>query len=185
MESPTHAGHSPFFSEAIKDQLGGENSPPSLPTLRVVRHPMEAAKGYKRILALTEPTYTIEQIAAKVGKTPVYIATRLKLTELCDEVAAVFYSNPLEAVTNLLYLSRQNAINPDGKQWLDQAAIELRRISIVADQTLRCYKQSTKPQSITRLSLFSTTLNLYESRLNNAAIKVRKEKKSERACRLF
>src|SRR5690348_9778832 len=56
-------------------------------------HPMEEAEGYKRLLALTEPTYTVEQIAAKVGKTPVYIATRLKLTDLCDEVAAAFYQN--------------------------------------------------------------------------------------------
>jgi ParB family transcriptional regulator, chromosome partitioning protein len=58
-------------------------------------HPMEEAEGYKRLLSLTEPIYTIEQIAAKVGKTPVYIATRLKLTELCDEIAAVFYSNDI------------------------------------------------------------------------------------------
>jgi ParB family chromosome partitioning protein len=58
-------------------------------------HPMEEAEGYKRLLALTEPTYTIEQIGAKVGKSPVYIATRLKLTELCDEVAAVFYRNDI------------------------------------------------------------------------------------------
>lgn len=56
-------------------------------------HPMEEAEGYKRLLALTEPTYTVEQIAARVGKTPVYIATRLKLTDLCDEVAAAFYQN--------------------------------------------------------------------------------------------
>lgn len=56
-------------------------------------HPMEEAEGYKRLLALTEPTYTVEQIAAKVGKAPAYIATRLKLTDLCDEVAAAFYQN--------------------------------------------------------------------------------------------
>ena len=56
-------------------------------------HPMEEAEGYKRLLSLAEPTYTIEQIAAKVGKTPAYIATRLKLTDLCDEVAAAFYQN--------------------------------------------------------------------------------------------
>lgn len=49
---------------------------------------MEEAEGYKRLPALTEPTYTVEQIAAKVGKAPAYIATRLKLTDLCDEVAA-------------------------------------------------------------------------------------------------
>lgn len=56
-------------------------------------HPMEEAEGYKRLLTLTEPTYTVEQIAAKVGKTPGYITTRLKLTELCDEAAAAFYQN--------------------------------------------------------------------------------------------
>lgn len=32
-------------------------------------HPMEEAEGYKRLLMLTDPTYTVEQIAAKVGKT--------------------------------------------------------------------------------------------------------------------
>ena len=56
-------------------------------------HPMEEAEGYKRLLTLTEPTYTVEQIAAKVGKTPAYITTRLKLTDLCDEAAAAFYQN--------------------------------------------------------------------------------------------
>jgi hypothetical protein len=30
-------------------------------------------------------------IAAKVGKTPAYITTPLKLTDLCDEAAAAFY----------------------------------------------------------------------------------------------
>lgn len=56
-------------------------------------HPMEEAEGYKRLLSLAEPSYTVEQIAAKVGKTPAYITTRLKLTDLCDEVAAAFYQD--------------------------------------------------------------------------------------------
>ncbi|SDF44326.1 ParB/RepB/Spo0J family partition protein [Terriglobus roseus] len=54
---------------------------------------MEEAEGYKRLLLLTEPTDTVEQIAAKVGKNPAYITARLKLTELCDEVTAAFYQN--------------------------------------------------------------------------------------------
>ena len=56
-------------------------------------HPMEEAEGYKRLVSLTEPTYTVEQIAAKVGKSPAYITTRLKLTDLCDEAAAAFYQD--------------------------------------------------------------------------------------------
>ena len=94
-------------------------------------------------------------------------------------------NNPLESVTNLLYLSRQNAVNPEVKQWLDEAEIELRRISIIANQTLRFHKQSTKPQAITCLSLFSTTLNLYESRLKNAGIVVEKRKRANEPIACF
>lgn len=94
-------------------------------------------------------------------------------------------NNPLEAVTNLLYLSRQNAINPEVKQWLDEAEIELRRISIIANQTLRFHKQSTKPQPTTCLSLFSATLNLYESRLKNAGITVEKRKRANEPVACF
>ncbi len=57
-------------------------------------HPMEEAEGYKRPLSLAEPTYTVEQIAAKVGKTPAYITTRLKLTDLCDEACRRVLSRP-------------------------------------------------------------------------------------------
>jgi ParB family chromosome partitioning protein len=71
-------------------------------------HPMEEAEGYKRLLALTEPTYTVEQIAAKVGKPPAYIATRLKLTDLCDEVAAEFYKNHI-GVGHALLLAKLSA----------------------------------------------------------------------------
>ena len=75
-------------------------------------HPMEEAEGYKRLLLLTEPIYTVEQIAAKVGKTPAYITTRLKLTELCDEVAAAFYQNHI-GVGHALLLAK---LPPDQQQ---------------------------------------------------------------------
>jgi len=71
-------------------------------------HPMEEAEGYKRFLSLSEPTYTVEQIAAKVGKAPGYIVTRLKLTELCDEVAAAFYQNDI-GVGHALLLAKLTA----------------------------------------------------------------------------
>lgn len=58
-------------------------------------HPMEEAEGYKRLLDLEEPKYSIEQIAAKVGKSSGYIAQRLKLTELCEAVAAAFYRDDI------------------------------------------------------------------------------------------
>ena len=55
------------------------------------RSPDGRGRGLTRLLELKEPTFTVEQIAAKVGKTPAYITTRLKLTELVHDAAAAFY----------------------------------------------------------------------------------------------
>lgn len=53
-------------------------------------HPLEEAQGFAALLRLEEPKYSIEQIAAKCGKQPGYVASRLKLTELAPAVAAAF-----------------------------------------------------------------------------------------------
>jgi ParB family chromosome partitioning protein len=49
-------------------------------------HPLEEAQGFKALLNLEDPKYSIEQIAAKVGKSPAYCATRVRLTELAARV---------------------------------------------------------------------------------------------------
>ena len=88
-------------------------------------------------------------------------------------------NNPLEAITNLLYLCRDRAVAPEVQQWLDEAELELRRISLLANQTLRFHRQSTRPQEISCLSLFTPTLDLYEARLRNAGIAVEKRKRAQ------
>jgi ParB family chromosome partitioning protein len=54
-------------------------------------HPLEEAQGFRALLNLDEPKYSIEQISAKTGKNPVYVAARLKLTELAPAVVEAFY----------------------------------------------------------------------------------------------
>ena len=54
-------------------------------------HPLEEAQGFKALLDLEEPKYSIEQIAAKTGKSAVYVAQRLKLTELAPVAVEAFY----------------------------------------------------------------------------------------------
>jgi ParB family chromosome partitioning protein len=49
-------------------------------------HPLDEAQGFRALLNLEEPKYGIEQIAAKTGKSPAYVAQRLKLTELAPAV---------------------------------------------------------------------------------------------------
>ena len=81
-------------------------------------------------------------------------------------------NNPLEAVTNLLYLARLQSDRQKTEEYLKAADQELRRVSVIANQTLRFHKQATSPQPIQADDLFSTVLSIYEGRLRNAHIAV-------------
>jgi len=63
--------------------------------IRAEIHPMEEAEGFAALLRLEEPKYTIEQIAARVGKSPAFIVQRLKLTDLVPAVVEAFYANDI------------------------------------------------------------------------------------------
>jgi ParB family chromosome partitioning protein len=63
--------------------------------IRAEIHPMEEAEGFRALLNLEEPKYSIEQIATRVGKQPSFIAARLKLTELVPAAVEAFYANDI------------------------------------------------------------------------------------------
>ncbi|HEY1987014.1 MAG TPA: PAS domain-containing protein [Terracidiphilus sp.] len=82
-------------------------------------------------------------------------------------------NNPLESVMNLIYLARHSS-PPEAERYLDVADQEIRRVSIIANQTLRFHKQASKPQAATSADLFSTVMSIYEGRLRNAKVRVEK-----------
>jgi ParB family chromosome partitioning protein len=63
--------------------------------IRADVHPMEEATGFARLLALDEPKYSIEQLAARTGKNPAYVAARLKLVDLVSVVVEAFYRDEI------------------------------------------------------------------------------------------
>ena len=89
-------------------------------------------------------------------------------------------NNPLEAVTNLIYLAQSAADNPEAKQFLATAEIELKRVSAIANQTLQFHRQSTNPVPMTAARLIDATLPLYQGRISNARVIVERR---DRACR--
>lgn len=58
-------------------------------------HPLEEAQGFRALLDLDKPKYSIEQIAAKVGKSAVFVASRLKLTDLVPAAVDAFYADEI------------------------------------------------------------------------------------------
>jgi ParB family chromosome partitioning protein len=66
---------------------------------------MEEAEGFKRLLDLEEPKYSIELIAARTGKSPAFVATRLKLVDLIPAAVEAFYRDEI-GVGHALLLAR-------------------------------------------------------------------------------
>lgn len=95
-------------------------------------------------------------------------------------------NNPLEAVTNLLYIARTAIDLPEAiRETLDQADQELGRVALITNQTLRFHRQSTLPQDVTCLDLFSTVLAMYEPKIRNLGIQVEKRKRANKPVRIF
>jgi PAS domain S-box-containing protein len=82
-------------------------------------------------------------------------------------------NNPLEAITNLLFLLRNFCgLGDPALQYVGMAEQEARRITEIAQQTLRFYRQSTLPIRANVGALINSVLDLYKGRLNTLNIQV-------------
>ena len=94
-------------------------------------------------------------------------------------------NNPLESVTNLLYLARTSQEHQETQEYLTSAERELRRVSAITSQTLRFYKQSTNATVVTCEDLFETVLPIYQGRLLNCHVVVEKRTRASRSIECF
>jgi len=82
-------------------------------------------------------------------------------------------NNPLEAVTNLLYLLRhQPSLDQEATGYADLAQQEISRVAEMTQQTLRFYRQSTLPVVANIAELLESVLTLYMGRLVALQIEV-------------
>jgi len=82
-------------------------------------------------------------------------------------------NNPLEAITNLLYLiSESEHLPEDLRIYIHMAQSELSRVSQIATQTLRFHRQAAKPTWVSPAELLDAVLNLYHGRLTNSGVRV-------------
>src|SRR6202162_4272462 len=58
-------------------------------------HPLEEARGFKSLLELGEPAYTIASIASRAGKSEAYVYGRVRLADLIPPVAEAFLKDQI------------------------------------------------------------------------------------------
>ena len=82
-------------------------------------------------------------------------------------------NNPLEAITNLLFLLRSYCgLQDPALNYVVMAEHEAKRISEITQQTLRFYRQSTLPGRVRMGELLDSVLSLYPARINSLKLQV-------------
>jgi PAS domain S-box-containing protein len=82
-------------------------------------------------------------------------------------------NNPLEAITNLLYLIQlEDELPSQLRGYVNMAQSELSRVSQIATQTLRFHRQAVAPTAVTAKDLVHAVIRLYTGRLANSNIRV-------------
>lgn len=81
-------------------------------------------------------------------------------------------NNPLESVTNLLYILETTPLSPKQREYLDMAQRELARVSEIAAHTLTFNRQRDVRGEASLSALLDSVLALYHGRLMGATITV-------------
>jgi signal transduction histidine kinase len=82
-------------------------------------------------------------------------------------------NNPLEAITNLLYLMRAEEGDERRNRLLTEAEQELARVTEITKQTLRFYRESAQPRATNVAHVVDSVLKLYGSRLRASKVMVK------------
>lgn len=111
-----------------------------------------------------------EQAAAAMVQSEKLAAVGRLASSIAHEI-----NNPLEAVTNLLYIIRsEQGLPQSALNYLNTADRELARVSQIVSQTLRFHRQSTSATAVRPELLFEEVLAIYTTRLVNSRITVKR-----------
>jgi PAS domain S-box-containing protein len=153
--------------ETVRVTRDGERIDVSL-TISPIRDPQGKIIGAAKILR--------DVTAQKRLEAAVRTAERLASVGRLAATVAHEINNPLEAVTNLIYLARQSADLPEAaRACLSVADEELQRVSHIARQTLGFYRDTSFPVWISVPDAIEEMLAIYHRRLCYKQIDLRKD----------
>jgi PAS domain S-box-containing protein len=163
----TAASGRPVRSQLLNGDLPGR--PGEQRTFNVSYSPVFAADGSVEAIAavVLEVTHQKKAEAALIQSEKLAAVGRLA-SSISHEI-----NNPLEAITNLLYLIGLSEELPEStRQYLQTAQSELSRVCQIATQTLRFHRQAVRATHVNAADLVDAVLNLYQGRLANSHIQV-------------
>ncbi len=154
-----------FIEEEIR-MLSGPDRVPRWNLVRAVPFRRQGGNRAGWIGSLIDLTDRREREAA------LRMTEKLALTGRMTSVIAHEINNPLESITNLLYLVRQDLPpNGDAAQYIVQAESELERIAGITKQTLRWGRENSgQVEKFHAGAVFADVLRLFRGKLRNRDI---------------
>ncbi|MEG9436868.1 hybrid sensor histidine kinase/response regulator [Edaphobacter sp. HDX4] len=129
-----------------------------------------AVRGRQRQYQIRDQIQQVERAHEALRRSEKLAVTGRLAASIAHEI-----NNPLEAVTNLLYLIRSEACSPQMLHYLDIADQELARVTEISKHTLRFYREPNQPVQINVADVLESVLALYHSRLAAAHVKADKQ----------
>ena len=88
-------------------------------------------------------------------------------------------NNPLEALTNLIYLARVQSRDPELRQNLEQAELELGRISHITRQSLGFYRDNSSLTMFSAASVVNQAVTFYLARASVRGVSLKTDLRSD------
>ena len=156
------------------DVFAGEDVPPDQRYLDFIYQPLREANGnVSGIIVLG-----VDVTDRKMAQDALLRSEKLAAAGLLASSSAHEINNPLEAVTNLLFLATNAAVSPAAKEFLETADNELKRVAAVVTKTLQFHRQYSTPLPVHIDSLMDSTLSLYQSRIVQARIAIERRSRT-------
>ncbi len=133
-------------------------------TISPIRDAHKKVIGSSKILRDISHAKRLEQSLLQAEK---LAATGRMAATIAHEI-----NNPLEAVTNLLYLLRPTIAGEEGLGYLANAESELQRVSHIAKQTLGYYREHASATSVSLNEIVQHAITIYEPRCRASEIQL-------------
>jgi signal transduction histidine kinase len=114
-------------------------------------------------------------VQSRVAEEALRRSEKLAVTGRLAASIAHEINNPLASVTNLLYLIGGSSSLEETKKYTQIAATELARVSAIVTQTLRFYREQSKPAIVQVTEIVDSALSLYRPRIVAADIVVERD----------
>ena len=150
--------------QTVRLKKNGERMEVSL-TISPVKNERGTIVGAAKILRDVTAQKKLEAI--------VHTSERLASVGRLAATVAHEINNPLEAVTNYVYLAKQQPdLPPKIKQYLDSADAALARVAHIAQQTLGFYRENFQPTKLVISDLIEDVLAIYERKFEYKRLNV-------------